>query len=90
MGGLPPAAGAAGGPKLNSLPRPEVRARYAPRRATTALPRDLPSCYNRAKVVCQRGRKERVPVLTAELFWKLFEVTGSISAYLLYRRYAEE
>ncbi|ACX51687.1 hypothetical protein Adeg_0538 [Ammonifex degensii KC4] len=25
-------------------------------------------------------------VWTAELFWKLFEVTGSIRAYILYRR----
>ncbi|HCC32546.1 MAG TPA: YqzL family protein [Bacillota bacterium] len=29
-------------------------------------------------------------MLTAELFWRIFEVTGSISAYLLYRRYSQQ
>lgn len=27
-------------------------------------------------------------VLTAELFWKIFEATGSIAAYLAYRQLA--
>ncbi|MEW6725321.1 MAG: YqzL family protein, partial [Bacillota bacterium] len=26
-------------------------------------------------------------MLTAEFFWKLFEATGSVAAYLLYRKY---
>ncbi|HHU76466.1 MAG TPA: YqzL family protein [Firmicutes bacterium] len=26
-------------------------------------------------------------MLTAEFFWKLFESTGSVAAYLLYRRF---
>ncbi|HHW42434.1 MAG: YqzL family protein [Thermoanaerobacteraceae bacterium] len=26
--------------------------------------------------------------LTAEFFWRLFEATGSIRAYILYRRFA--
>ncbi|MDQ7793861.1 MAG: YqzL family protein [bacterium] len=28
-------------------------------------------------------------MLTAELFWRIFEVTGSISAYLLYKRFSQ-
>ncbi|MCL6638244.1 MAG: YqzL family protein [Firmicutes bacterium] len=27
-------------------------------------------------------------LLTAEFFWRLFEATGSIRAYILYRRFA--
>ncbi|NLV91142.1 MAG: YqzL family protein [Firmicutes bacterium] len=27
--------------------------------------------------------------LTAEFFWKLFEATGSVAAYLLYKKYRE-
>ncbi|HOB92366.1 MAG: YqzL family protein [Bacillota bacterium] len=27
-------------------------------------------------------------VLTADFFWRIFEMTGSITAYLLYREYS--
>lgn len=31
-----------------------------------------------------------VAMLTADFFWKLFEATGSIVAYLIYRRLATQ
>gem|GEM_PF-390373 len=31
--------------------------------------------------------KVGVALLTAEFFWKLFESTGSIAAYLLYKQF---
>ncbi|MCL6450484.1 MAG: YqzL family protein [Acetobacteraceae bacterium] len=33
-----------------------------------------------------RALKGRDPVLLADFFWRLFEATGSIRAYLLYKR----
>jgi hypothetical protein len=29
-------------------------------------------------------------VLTARLFWRLFETTGSVTAYLLYRKLSKQ
>ncbi|MGI5857764.1 MAG: YqzL family protein [Tepidanaerobacteraceae bacterium] len=38
-------------------------------------------CYNK----CKPYGKGRGPMLTADFFWNIFEVTGSITAYLIYR-----
>jgi hypothetical protein len=38
-------------------------------------------CYN----TCKPYGKGRGPMLTADFFWNIFEVTGSITAYLIYR-----
>jgi len=29
-------------------------------------------------------------LLTAEFFWRIFEATGSVRAYLLYKRFARQ
>jgi hypothetical protein len=55
------------------------------------------SCKNRLgyAIICM-NRKESIPgkvgviLSPAEWFWKIFEVTGSPNAYLLYRKYTNQ
>ena len=42
-------------------------------------------CYNLARFL-KDFKKGVIFMLTAEFLWKLFESTGSVAAYLLYKR----
>lgn len=42
-------------------------------------------CYNRITGTAHDSEGVVCYMLTADFFWKLFEATGSITAYLLYR-----
>lgn len=47
----------------------------------------IPLCYNQSRKVpkkCVKG--SGLMLLPADFFWRIFEATGSITAYILYKR----
>jgi len=55
-------------------------------RSSVQLSNPFSVCYNSKQVTDQKEGDVILSMPMAEIFWKLFETTGSIVAYLMYKR----